>query len=360
MFLVFIEDGYERQITQESLNYGYREGSRNPVWAPDGSKIALTSDRPPAGRIVAMNPDGSEKVILSSIGGQDHSRVWSPDRSSIAFVRYEGEGAASGTVHVMDRNGASLRMVSPWIDVETNPAWSPDGEQLLFSGARWVYSEAGGWVGKSGFFISPVDGTGFKQLMIDDGGPAEGDTVWRNRGAAWSPDGSRIALTRVAWSEPENTYEMLVMDAVGYRISARFIQKFDGSLSSSRAAWSPDGSHVAFMMNDQLFAVSADGGEVLDLGDKVGRVVSWLPDSSSVVLGTDEGLVRVPLDGSGRSLIYEGRAYNPVWSPDGAYILFVDGDDIGITSVTGEFQGWLPRDEETRIHGPVVFLESDG
>ena len=50
-----------------------------PVWSPDGSKIAFTSNRDNHYEVYVMNPDGSEQVRKTRTGTHSWSPTWSFD-----------------------------------------------------------------------------------------------------------------------------------------------------------------------------------------------------------------------------------------------------------------------------------------
>lgn len=100
-----------------------REGSYQPAWSPDGTRIAFSSDRDGDLEVYIMNADGSDQRNLSHNPGADDGWVepaWSPDGRAILypvqaqvpasqadFVR-QGWGAASVLVHAALIAGIAL------------------------------------------------------------------------------------------------------------------------------------------------------------------------------------------------------------------------------------------------------------
>jgi Tol biopolymer transport system component len=98
-------------------------------WSPDGRQIVLSAYR--------QNPHGGLYVVelatrrlrpLLVHGAGARSPAWSPNGSSIAFVR---GGAASSSIWLLDlRSGVTRRLTHGGVDVA--PAWAPNGEALVF------------------------------------------------------------------------------------------------------------------------------------------------------------------------------------------------------------------------------------
>jgi Tol biopolymer transport system component len=144
----------------------------DPVWSPDGSKLAFTYKDNPSyslsnGSIHVIDPDGSHQVILTlpSEGLGDNRRPsWSPDGSRIAF--YSGfPDAHKNDLFIMNSNGSNVVKLtesssddSSWPD---NPSWSPDGHKIAFL----EYSKENGNITSSIYMID-VDGTN-KTLIFD-------------------------------------------------------------------------------------------------------------------------------------------------------------------------------------------------
>ena len=94
----------------------------NPRWSPDGRQIAFYAYRSGNRDIWVMPSRGGPARQLTSHPGQDWFQAWSPDGREIAFH------SSSTTVSIIAANGGEPRPIATGV---SNPEWSPDGRWLL-------------------------------------------------------------------------------------------------------------------------------------------------------------------------------------------------------------------------------------
>ena len=174
------ENGKDHRLTTD-------HASSQPTFSPDGSRIAFVSGRDGGWEeccgfdhleIWTMNADGSEQQAITE-GPGDGDPAWSPDGDLIAFTRarYAND---SGDIYVMAPDGSGQEAVAeaPEGAVYGFPTWSPDGERIAFlEGAQ----------GGGRILIVDRDGGEIEELDVKADGYDE---------IAWSPDGERIAYVK--------------------------------------------------------------------------------------------------------------------------------------------------------------------
>ena len=256
-----------RQLTNTSAS------NLRPDWSPDGRQIAFQSNRNGLYQIYIMDADGGNERLLSPSNVDDRHPAWSPDGRFIAVdsgTSMEREiwliEVASGARTQLTRLGA----------VASFPSWSADGSQLSF----YVYRN-----GAMDLWAVARDGSGLRQLTRDLASERNQQCTFACHAAAWSPDGSRIAL-----ADGDNSRVLL-------------IRATDGS---GMVQISPDGerSHFPIYLPD---------GRIVYVSEHVSQEQSW----------TDLWAVR-PGSPADRTEVARGiQAQGPFeLSPDGQQLLF--------------------------------------
>jgi len=155
-------------------------GNFRPAWSPDGTRIAFATSRDGNSEIYVMNSDGSGLVNLTQNPAEDAEPTWSPDASRIAF-RSTRDGPG---IYVMNADGSAVTRLTndPYV-IDGQPAWSPDGSLLAISRV-WCAE----WCLQPIFVMSVVDGSAW-QLTGVNTFSCEVQTD-----PAWYPDG-RLTFT---------------------------------------------------------------------------------------------------------------------------------------------------------------------
>jgi len=115
IWVIDVKDGSERPLSSDQAS------SDSPSWAPDGSRIAyLAQTRGERPQIVVVRPDGSGGIILPP--RVDHVPLWSPDGHAIISRTTDGPDPY-GTVVVVDiETGAAMSLRPVGIGVALTPA----------------------------------------------------------------------------------------------------------------------------------------------------------------------------------------------------------------------------------------------
>jgi len=155
-----------------------------PAWSPDGTQIAFERADAATGTIsvlVVPVAGGTPTTLSTDTGVSDLEPAWSPDGSRILLVsdRPDGSQLDLWVINLEAANpGQSVQRVTntPSRD-ERNPAWSPDGRRIVYSG-RGAFHGAS----SSQIYVSNANGT--KRRILT---PACGECAWINDDPSWQP-----------------------------------------------------------------------------------------------------------------------------------------------------------------------------
>ena len=236
-----------------NLTPNSRAADDSPSWSADGRKIAFWSTRKgpdnPTGdqEIFVMNANGSGLRQVTKNKLDDGSPAWSPNGDRLVFHRFLGAGAGADlfTVRVNGRGERNLTR-SPRI-VDSYPVWSPDGREIVF-----MRDDSGR---ENDIATIRPDGSNLRALTATD---------TDEEGPDWSPDGKGIVFQ---WNgaPPGEDYDVYVMSGDGGSPPTRLT-----TAEGFTPVWSPDGRQIVFSNARrppgggrrgpaQLFTMRADG-----------------------------------------------------------------------------------------------------
>ena len=263
--------------------------------------------------------------------------VISPDGKQIVF-------AAVGDIYVMPVGGKPVNITND-AALDTDPAWSPDGTQIVYSSDKesdhlqlWIRHNQ----------------TGQSRRVTN--------LTTQPQGATWSPDGKRIVFFNVdgMW----RVGPLSVVDVTTGVVT----QIHDTLPQPGTPTWSPDGTRIALASvapltrrfregTNQVLTVSAKGGDdkwfapfpMLSIDSRGGCGPVWSPDGTKMA-AIYEGVLAVwPVSPLGEPLgpprrVTTESAHSPSWAGDSRHILYQSLDKLRIVDVESGDTQTVPFD----------------
>jgi len=360
-----------------------------PVFSPDGERIAFRSGRDGGGIFVmgrlgesvrrvtdagfnpSWSPDGTElvfatqNVVDNPFGRADVGRLWivriatgekrelkvkdgvQPSWSTRGLIAYWAisESRGSSDIWIIRPNGGDPVRLTDDMAVDWNPVWSPDGRHVYYASNRG---------GSMNLWRIPVD----ERSGASRGGaePVTTPAPFATH-ISLAGDGRRVAYTSML--QTQNIQRVAFNAAAGTVAGPReWVTR--GSRLWSSPDPSPDGASIAvyprLQQQEDIYVIASDGTGVRQLMDDApgDRVPRWSPDGKLIAYFSDRSgpneLWVINPDGTGlRQLTDTGEGmFFPVWSPDGSRMaVSAGGGSKWRTLIFDPHRPWRDQTRET-------------
>lgn len=276
-----------------------------PIGGGVSGRIAFVSERNGRPQIFLMNADGSNQTALTNLADGACQPAWSPDGAQLVFISpcaRRAETYPGAALYRMNADGSNVQRLLTLEGGVFDPDWSPSG--LTFTVLQGNRLQ---------IYVAEADGSNPRRLS---------SPVAFDRHPTWSPDGARILFlnnTRAGrptlyWMNKDGTFE-----------DGRNPRQVTRDLDADSPAWSPDGRLVAFVSQNNLFTVPWDG---LGFGVREVRAEglndepAWSPDGQWLVFESwlefgERDIYRLPVAGGEAVQLTTDPApdYHPAWQP---------------------------------------------
>ncbi len=400
-----IDGSFQQRLTTDAAD------DFEPVWSPDGLRIAFVRDLGGARKIVVLPSFGGREQPLFEAGPEGASwrgawsfgLSWTPDGKHLVFGD-QTDSASTPAIHLYSfEDGKRRQLTRPPANFgDIHPVVSPDARYLAFVRLRLNPLTTGGGsvylqkleqlqaTGKPaqltfGYNAAAFDWTRDSRSVIYDGGHVE-PGLWRVGVAGGAPEAVfphiRAARPSIARAGAGMVYQNTLIESNIWELrtpsspnsQAETFRVVASTSADTDMQLSADGTRIAFSSrrsgHSELWVSNRDGSEARRLTNfESGRVGSpcWSADGKWIAFdatrpGGGWHLYVVAADGNPTVKSLTSDSFNnvrPSWSLDGRWIYF--GSDR-----TGDWQIWKmpfaggPPEKITRGGGVEAIISPDG
>ncbi len=238
-YVVKSNERYELQIADaDGMNPQAALVSREPIispaWAPDGQRLAYVSFEAKKPIIYVHDLPSGRRSVVANFKGSNSAPTWSPDGRQLAVVLTKDGGQSQ--LYTLNADGSSVRRIMSSPGIDTEPAWSHDGQWIYFTSDRG---------GSPQIYRVPSTG-GTAQRVTFEGS--------YNVTPRPSPDGKHLAFI----ARSEGRYQVAIMD-----VANRQTTVLTNSSRDESPSFAPNSQMILYASESAgqgvLAAVSVDG-----------------------------------------------------------------------------------------------------
>lgn len=318
---------YATEIVEEPL-YKCSTAAQQPIFSPDGTKVAFLEDR-----TIVKVINLSDKKVNTALDGKynysytdgDISMTWSPDSNWLLTSYFSNGGWNNRDVAAVCADGSKVVDLTESGFVEDNPKWALGGRAVTYATSKYGMKSHGSWGNQSDIVFMALDGDAWDKFNITEEeeaiAKAAAEEEQNNKEASDNKKDKKKKRSKDAGVDKSKKSEPFDFENRRYRT-----RRLTGNSSLMGDYWlNPDASKLYYVAvategDANLYCRDLRKGETKLLASGLDGGISSDKDGKNLFFITNNGIQKLNLDKGTPEMITFEALYDRSPSKEREYI----------------------------------------